>query len=118
MVTYSADEMMWECRRELFCECGVYSIQGIRSDKYMLSGALRYESVLEDVENIQEVLRTYDAAIFPAISGLARKFYWKGMGQYFAGIWEDDLALGLLWEVDFPQSELKRPMKYRAPSWS
>jgi hypothetical protein len=63
---------------------------------------------------------TYEDDIFPAVSGLARKFHLKGLGHYFAGIWKDDVARGLMWSARTPRNPLgvRRPRSWRAPSWS
>lgn len=61
---------------------------------------------------------TYSIDKLPvAAEGLARDIVSKGnVGRYLAGIWEYDLALGLLWRSS--NSEITRPEAYRAPSWS
>ncbi|KAH8654589.1 heterokaryon incompatibility protein-domain-containing protein [Tricladium varicosporioides] len=53
----------------------------------------------------------------PALSGLATAFSRRTGYTYYAGLWEQDLIRGFLWEVSsFDTSS--RPSYYRAPSWS
>jgi hypothetical protein len=53
--------------------------------------------------------------ILPCLSGLARRFQDAGAGIYLAGLWLDDLLLGLLWEGS---KYCSCATPYRAPSWS
>nr|CDL70799.1 vegetative incompatibility protein 1d [Cryphonectria parasitica] len=100
------------------------------------------------VQRFSDRILTYDKDKFPATEGLARDLAKRcNVGRYLAGIWENDLALGLLWKPQqnptlsfiskvwsWPPSQPKpedpksqftvldwpssRPEKYRAPSWS
>ena len=75
---------------------------------------------IEAIEIYTRKQLTYEIDIFPAVSGLAHKFHMKGLGQYLAGIWKDDLARGLMWSARTPRNPLgvRRPRSWRAPSWS
>jgi hypothetical protein len=53
----------------------------------------------------------------PAISGLANKIQQMTGDVYMAGLWKRDLAAGLCWGARF-YSDLERPSRYIAPSWS
>ncbi|KAL3952359.1 hypothetical protein ACCO45_012302 [Purpureocillium lilacinum] len=53
-----------------------------------------------------------------AIGGLADLFATQMGTYYFAGLWKSTLLEDLLWEVDADKSTNKRPLNYRAPSWS
>ncbi|KAM5342160.1 hypothetical protein ACJ41O_015191 [Fusarium nematophilum] len=53
----------------------------------------------------------------PALSGLASVFAKRRKDRYLAGLWEADLASGLLW-CSRGGEELRRPDDFRAPSWS
>ncbi|PYI04108.1 HET-domain-containing protein [Aspergillus sclerotiicarbonarius CBS 121057] len=67
----------------------------------------------------------------PALSGIARTHGLALGDQYIAGLWVQDLAMGLLWAPRYvmnpggdryfgerERKPLTRPEKYRAPSWS
>ncbi|KAJ3533791.1 hypothetical protein NM208_g7826 [Fusarium decemcellulare] len=53
----------------------------------------------------------------PAISGVASVFGSRRQDAYLAGLWEGDIQIGLLWHSE-NRKGLKRPSKFRAPSWS
>ena len=52
--------------------------------------------------------------MLPAISAAAREFIRLTSDQYVAGIWEGDLARGLLWDSE----DTVAAAGFRAPSWS
>ncbi|PMD58629.1 uncharacterized protein K444DRAFT_413966 [Hyaloscypha bicolor E] len=63
----------------------------------------------------------------PALSGVAHEFELKANkstppGKYCAGLWESDLVVQLGWAVNSGPFARpighRRPIKYRAPSWS
>jgi len=65
----------------------------------------------------------------PVLSGLAQRYQESCLrGRYVAGLWESDLPSALLWQTRKPQElmgggstdvrEPRRPVQYRAPSWS
>jgi hypothetical protein len=53
----------------------------------------------------------------PALSGLARVYSKRYGVDYVAGLWAQDLWIGLLW-YSKENEPLSRPQSYRAPSWS
>ncbi|KAI0813989.1 HET-domain-containing protein [Xylaria sp. FL0064] len=53
----------------------------------------------------------------PALSGLAAQMK-PHMGTYRAGLWESSLICGLTWRVDVLKPGVRRPSRYRAPTWS
>ncbi|KAK5069388.1 hypothetical protein LTR51_008638 [Lithohypha guttulata] len=60
-----------------------------------------------------------------AISGLAAKYLdFLGSDRYLAGLWENDMVRGLLWQVDatktfsMPESEAGMADTYHCPTWS
>lgn len=67
----------------------------------------------------QYVLRdlTHGSDKLPALSGLAKFVQSRVQDKYLAGLWEKDLAAGLLW-APFHVQDLAKPARYRAPSWS
>lgn len=54
---------------------------------------------------------------FPALSGIAAQFAHLTGDKYFAGLWERDLKIGLLWRCEDPKNS-RRPREFRAPTWS
>ncbi len=60
----------------------------------------------------------------PAIAGLASEFARTKQDTYCAGLWRQELLVGLMWSLDPLSAESKtrnpptRPAEYRAPSWS
>ncbi|ROV90496.1 hypothetical protein VMCG_09832 [Cytospora schulzeri] len=85
------------------------------------------------VEDYSSRFLTVESDKLPAMAGLARNFQrdtLKG-GAYMAGLWKELLPGALLWRVrqerqlrepgeipHFAAFEPRRPMRYRAPSWS
>jgi hypothetical protein len=61
---------------------------------------------------------TYGEDKLPAVSGLARRFADRKEVNYIAGLWQDDLPIGLLWRAASGRRPLSRPQIARAPSWS
>jgi hypothetical protein len=70
---------------------------------------------------------TYSTDRLPAFSGIAKRFACPELGGYFAGIWEAELPMALLWQQDEPRNygrgsnaleNLKRKSPFIAPSWS
>ncbi|KAF4627528.1 hypothetical protein G7Y89_g10626 [Cudoniella acicularis] len=56
----------------------------------------------------------------PALSGLAHEYQLRWGDEYVAGMWKKDLWKSLLWRRNekYNLPEPKRPVKYRAPTWS
>jgi len=59
---------------------------------------------------------TKDTDLLPAISGLAAYFQHAIEDKYVAGLWSDDLLVGLLWSVDPWSAQKIQAMQ--TPSWS
>jgi hypothetical protein len=58
---------------------------------------------------------TVDSDTLAAVSGLASAFQTPELGQYFAGVWECNPFLTMVWHMRNSQPQLD---SYRAPSWS
>ena len=59
----------------------------------------------------------------PAIAGIAKQMASPLLGDYLAGIWRKQLPGALLWSRvrsihEDTDAEFRRPVEYRAPSWS
>ncbi|OCL09068.1 hypothetical protein AOQ84DRAFT_291962 [Glonium stellatum] len=73
----------------------------------------------EIVEMYSRMRLTNAADKLPALSGVARIFSERSRSRYLAGLWEPDLAYQLAWRVyKYGVEKKKRPMPWRAPSWS
>ena len=73
------------------------------------------------VERYSRCKLTYEKDKLIAFSALSKAFQtrYKLRGRYLAGIWEDTLPAGLLWDCSSGGGEDdKRATIYRAPSWS
>jgi hypothetical protein len=84
------------------------------------------------VQKYMEMQLTYEKDIFPAISGVAKRFQTALQSKYMAGIWLDTFPESLLWYDVPPFGNFKdgvrqhepipgvdrRPVRWRAPSWS
>ncbi|CZS98638.1 uncharacterized protein RAG0_07280 [Rhynchosporium agropyri] len=122
-VQFRSQELVWECKTSLWCECGTLSRpsqQRVPASKQALYKSLQsqdrqtiYSIWSRIVNNYACKVLTDGNDILPALSGLAKRFQAAGSGEYLAGLWREDLPLSLLWEARGP-----RPKPYRAPSWS
>jgi hypothetical protein len=78
-------------------------------------------SWLDIVEEYSRLRLSYESDRLPALTGVATVFERKINSQYLAGIWENDVARGLLWDVTRfqriqPQKRIQRHSS--APTWS
>ncbi|PVH84608.1 HET-domain-containing protein [Cadophora sp. DSE1049] len=134
-VQFRAQELVWECKTSIWCECGTLSRpsqQRILTSKKTFCETLQHSNLHAIYSLWSRIINTYASKmltngsdILPALSGLAKRFQESGTGpksghyqknragNYLAGLWERDLPLSLLWEAHG-----KRAVPYRAPSWS
>ena len=127
---FGPEELIWECSRGRTCQCKPQSWG--RADLNLSPRPTRY-SHGHQMNNtpygchylwtrvIQEYTRmnlTQEKDIFPAISGLVKRFQPKIESKYVAGLWESNLSVTLLWTADTPRLEGRRPTQWRAPTWS
>jgi hypothetical protein len=61
---------------------------------------------------------SFEHDVFPAISGLARRYNEVFRDKYLAGLWRKDLIRGLLWDASSPVLSSMRPQTYRGMSFS
>ncbi|PSK43090.1 hypothetical protein B9Z65_7044 [Elsinoe australis] len=144
---FSANELVWECNERYTCSCGygdtpiapddIVSLRTLRRPDLALDEAgdgkaAAYHKWAEIAQLFCERQHGVVGDKLPAISGLARQFAkWlvrvgEGEPRYLAGLWEGDLARGLLWvmEDDYTREDRTEGMVYRragewrAPSWS
>jgi hypothetical protein len=133
---FHAEELIWECKSAVQCECGELE-ERYNYDKFGMQGwlknfvtgelhdnhsAARLGRVwLDLVSEFAALNLTLESDRLPALSGLAYEFSGKNLGAYIAGIWEHDLARGLLFETTETQSKDDIAVNYSplsAPSWS
>ena len=117
--------MVWECKESLSCECSVLDFthekhhhNADRSLKKRLSTHHSRVDLLRlwinIVEEYSSLRLTHESDRLIALSGLAQIVAQKWNVRYIAGIWENILWAGLLWE---PQAvRVRSPL--RVPSWS
>lgn len=130
-------DIEWRCANLHTCECG--QLDRVRTSQshwhrhhhlaevaepvpHDLSGALRWwESV---VHHYTERELTNPSDKLPALSGLAQLRKESRDGMYLAGLWQDSLIHDLCWyhtlnyNVATSGGLGRRPVDYRAPSWS
>lgn len=118
MVHFTKEEMVWECRSRYRCECTQFDDSRQRTSKDdWISGdtakmGIQWYTFVNEVCVRQLTFRT---DILPCLSGLAAQMEASGMGRYLAGLWEEDLLLGLTWSYEQLQNRI---LPQQAPSWS
>jgi len=130
VIHFTDSELVWECRTRSSCECRDLDNKRFRSTQQKVYDALnrpqpdRRELIREWLKLLEAYSRgdlTRETDALPAIAGLARKFSDKGLGDYFAGLWTNQLAKSLCWFSRPWANDLKeniRAATYVAPSWS
>ena len=118
MVHFTKEEMVWECRSRYRCECTQFDDFRQRTfrDDY-ISGdtatmGIQWYSFVNEVCGRQ---LTFQTDILPCLSGIAAQMEASMMGRYLAGLWEEDLLLGLTWSYKQLQTRIS---PQQAPSWS
>ena len=118
MVHFTKEEMVWECQSRYRCECTQFDDSRQRTSKDdWISGdtanmGVQWYSFVNEVCVRQLTFRT---DILPCLSGIAAQMEASMMGRYLAGLWEEDLPLGLTWSYKQLQT---RMVPQQAPSWS
>ena len=118
MVHFTKEEMVWECRSRYRCECTQFDDSGQRTSKDdWISGdtakmGVQWYSFVNEV-CVRQL--TFKTDILPCLSGLAAQMEASMMGRYLAGLWEEDLLLGLTWSYKQLQTRI---VPQQAPSWS
>lgn len=120
---FGSTEMSWDCQACSLHEAGPIYSDAPRTPMELLkpystvSGPCSYSSWYEVVTLFTERLLTYDTDKLPALWGLATEVARFQRGRYYAGLWGEDMASGMLWFRGHI-AELKKPSQYLAPSWS
>jgi hypothetical protein len=145
-INFHSAELTWDCggsRGFSFdCECGQLKTQSFELgdfsvlDKMHFVGeaatALTKEEALitwlDVVVHFSKLRLTFTQDRLPAIAGIAKQVANITQSGYLAGLWEADIARGLVWRADFAPEEGHyleniadvgtRADPYRAPTWS
>ena len=141
-IHFTSTQIYWECRSFYWKEDGegitALGYDGSRQEKallYSIFNALEINTAEEDssskknsgnylflstwselVGEYSTMNLTYPSDRLPAIAGLARLASFVVPGVYLSGLWECDLASGLLWTArEYP---IAFPSMKSAPSWT
>jgi hypothetical protein len=137
---FSSQELVWECREEVLCECGGISSASKQHDRLLLPnktdlnhhalsisnverGILKGElKTMADqwhsiVERYSALKLTQETDRLPALSGLAMRAS-SYLGKYLCGLWHDTFIDDLLWRVPMLDHGSGRSANYIGPSWS
>ena len=109
---FHAEELIWECRSGVRCECNELQSHGITQTatfqglKQSLTVASKADTSVEMLSHVwlkivsgySRLHLTKESDRSPALSGLASSFSSMTLGSYLAGIWGNDIARGLLFE--------------------
>lgn len=137
-------EMSWECRQGAWCECG--EARGTLADKSTFETKLiNLERHLSDGDpdngkrspasrkigsdtpwsyillNFPRLKLSFSGDLFPSLAGLARRVQETTGDVYLAGLWKSNFLYQLSWSTQAAlgqQLMLRRPKKWRAPTWS
>jgi hypothetical protein len=120
-LSFEMTQTYLRCGTILHHECG-------RQEDLLRVGSpfMEGQHLLESGEWL-EILRRYSSRNLtkpsdklPALSGLAHEYQMRWGDEYLAGLWREHLWKGLLWRRNeqYTIPEPKRPLEYRAPSWS
>jgi hypothetical protein len=130
---FGKDELTWECLEAAACQCGQpRSIPGILKSRvpkeceyYSRSKKNIFHDWYHVVNEYSNLQLSREEDIFPAISGISKQFRTLLGSQYIAGLWRDDISLGLCWYVVNVGSKVahkpvcaRRSTEWRAPSFS
>lgn len=126
MLLFGANEISWECRESLDCECAnSKTIHLLKKDAHHYKLSLS-DSNSDNINRVwASIVRIYSRLdlsfptdILPALSGIASRFQPFKKGRYLAGLWEDSLLINLAWRKDDVLDPVPRPSPWRGPTWS
>jgi hypothetical protein len=125
---FVGEELIFECRYTLDCECGTEGIENkferIRlwddaensvvgpNRQHGLPMGLWYQVVSE----YTQLSLSHSSDALPALSGIAKEFAAKIEDDYVAGMWKRTLVSNLLWYFMEDAGHITTP--WTAPSWS
>jgi hypothetical protein len=123
---FHPSEMVMECNSSLCCECSGLDkvVPQTRRRSLHLESSDRSDILTTWFHVVEEYSRlrvTRESDRLPALTGVATIFQRKLGCGYLAGIWQDDIARGILWDVTRYESvRSKRSIRRHdpAPTWS
>jgi hypothetical protein len=121
---FHPSEMVMECKSAICCECsGLDKVTPeTRRRSLHLESTDRadiFNSWLEVVEEYSKLRLTRESDRLPALTGVATVFQKRLGCGYMAGIWRDDVARGILWDVtSYALFERSVRRNDSAPTWS
>ncbi|KAK3341995.1 heterokaryon incompatibility protein-domain-containing protein [Lasiosphaeria hispida] len=135
MLYCAHDELIWECRAGIVCECaykgqhsgpglGVNAVVKYKRQDWLSAGQGPQQAGFPVMAMWVDLLATYTHREFTrysdrlvAISGIAKKFASLGLGRYLAGVWEAFLPAQLAW-ARFPGERARASRRIGGPTWS
>ena len=120
---FGSREISWDCQCFGLRESQTDHRNSMRTSMELLkprstaSMPLSYDSWYHMISSFTRRLLKYDTDKLPALSGLATEVAKFQNGTYYAGLWLEDMARGMLWSKS-AAVELNKPSEYLAPSWS
>ncbi|KAJ9615890.1 hypothetical protein H2200_001967 [Cladophialophora chaetospira] len=127
-VHITSEQIFWECQERGFGEDGSSFDQSFSSRVFLPPAGIspkpdltqmlsRWKGVV-DAYSQRKLFATSDK--LPALAGLAHQFQQLTDASYLAGMWREEMPLGLLWTVQtssLVETGRSAP-EWRAPSWS
>lgn len=150
---FGPQELSWECLQESACQCtGKYTssatidpsdgaadiVHTMSAQRILKPKAIfnqdRWQRLNETqlisvwhmlVEDYTKLRLTFESDVFPAISGIAKRFQCSLGSKYVAGLWTKSLINDLAWHKETMHTGstkqiewYQRPKEWRAPTWS
>ncbi|KAM0801878.1 heterokaryon incompatibility protein-domain-containing protein [Usnea florida] len=128
---FGNNQMLWECNEMFACET---CPGGFQSEMQEVSSSAAKGQLMSGHADFlydfwRPIVKSYSKGALTkfsdkclAISGIAEEAQSLYGGKYIAGLWRENIACQLLWEVLNPDRDRlfphKRPRTYVAPSWS
>lgn len=122
---YASNEMVWECRSSMHCECGGYEQE--KDNRSIRDPSNSIYSDFDPMKPVAEwflIVKNYTARKLRrqsdklvALAGIARQLRKPDLGRYLAGIWEVAFVRSLLWSAVWHERIGIRGA-FVAPSWS
>ena len=119
---YGSTEMLWDCQCFRLHESQTDHYNGLSTSMELLKpystafSPLSYSRWYTMVFLFTKRALKYDTDKLPSLLGLATEVAKFQNGTYYAGLWWEDMASGMLWFRGI--AELNMPSTYLAPSWS
>ena len=133
---YTTNELVWECRRGIRCECQSHddppTTIGLPEEAFLEGEGAVGNSRSTDPRIVDPLLAwqgglgnytrrriTYLSDKLPALSGMAKVVQQRTGWSYLAGLWREKLLNDLQWDVlDYEFSNKRSLDVYRAPTFS